>query len=782
MKRKIEILFLVFAFIFSFISIPIRSAFADDSISVTLNPNTANVANTYTITLKFSSVAIGSGTNFEIGFDEGDNQSSLMNIPTSTGLDSEAIAIQITGNSTPFHPSSAKISSGSNGKRLQFILPTGFPQTTNTTFYIIINSSANIYPKTTGNHTLFIASPLTQFLYYTYTVGTSSSAGIIINSITVANPKLAETSAYSFNFYSSQGLTTSDKIYVQFSSGFTVPPVINGVNVGLVQGASQISSFEGNVSVSGNVVAITIPSTAYTFTGGTLSFGPYTGITNPKTAGNYTFSMWTSKQTTPASYTVTLGTAITNLSWNASQTAAYAISEHNISFRTSSTGALATSDTITVQFPTGFTLPTQIPQGSVLVNNIIAKASISSNALVITCPVSIGNSSQVSIKITTDAKIQNPPSSQTGYKIKVFTSEDPLPFESQAILFTPSIIQNVKVTVSPAVINKSVSISVEFVLGMGGALSSSDSIYIVFPMQFILPSSIANNLVSIIYNNNTYSPSGITITKGTGTVVLALPSNLSILAGSSLKVVFDANANITTPAQLGSYKLKVSTSKETTQVDSLPFDIFAYPKSTIIINPASPDGLNGYYITQPAISFSVSDIAGTTITLYYKINDGNYQTYDLANKPQIKIPEGKTTVYFYAVDSFGNKEPENSKTILVDLTDPIITILTPQENSVIVQPTYTLKGSIKAMDVSGAVLTIDGKAVQINSDGSFEALVSVPKEGVYTTIIKVTSPSGRTATKQFSINYIARVTVFLQVGNDNAYINGEQVKIDAPPF
>lgn len=32
------------------------------------------------------------------------------------------------------------------------------------------------------------------------------------------------------------------------------------------------------------------------------------------------------------------------------------------------------------------------------------------------------------------------------------------------------------------------------------------------------------------------------------------------------------------------------------------------------------------------------------------------------------------------------------------------------------------------------------------------------------------------------MNYIARVTIFLQVGNDSAYINGEQVHVDEPPF
>jgi hypothetical protein len=765
---------------------------------VVLSPNQSLVANSFAISVVLESeMVVADGTPIQITFDEGFGQSDKISIPDA--FPSGCITISVSSNNITKEYSATSISSFNPGsttsKGIQFVIAQGFPTlfgsvTPPDSFIINIKTGANIVPLTTGEHTVSVTIGSVVF-NYTFTISSQGGGGtgspISISSILIGNPKLGVTSAFTFVFASSYNLTNSDSITIEFPANFVVPQVIDGRNFSLSQGNTILSDFSGFVSISGNRITLTIPSSPYiNFSSGysmTLKLSAYTGIVNPSATGNYTFKMYTSKQTTPANYTVTLGTSITNLFWNASQTAAYAYSQHNISFATSSTGALTTSDTITVQFPTGFTLPTLIPQGSVLVNNTIAKASVSSNSLVITCPVSIGNSSQVSIKITTDAKIQNPPSSQTGYKIKVFTSEDPLPFESQAILFNPSIIQNVKVTVSPAVINKSASISVEFVLGMGGALSSSDSIYIVFPVQFTLPSSIANNLVSIIYNNNTYNPSGITITIGTGTVALALPSNLSILAGSSLKVIFDANANITTPAQPNSYKLKVSTSKETTQVDSLAFDIFAYPKSSIVVSPTSPDGQNGYYITQPTITFAVGDIMGATITAYYKMGDTDtYKTYDLVNKPSIKMPEGTTTVYFYAQDNFGNKEPENSKTILVDLTDPVMSITDPKENSVVVQPTFTIKGSVKSIDIANTSLFVAGKSVTLNSDGTFEALVTLPNEGVNTITLQAKSPSGRTSTKQFAVNYIARVTVFLQVGNDNAYINGEQVAIDAPPF
>jgi len=786
--KKVYVFLLILALInltFGFSS----KVFASDYINVILSPNTANTQNAITIQLKFdSNIYIGQGTQIEIGFDEASDQSTKMNIPSS--ISSSNVKIQY--GSVTYASQSAQISmayvTGGMAYRLKFWTSNNTPQINPGNYFsIIIDKEANIYPKTSGSHSLFVVVG-NATVSATYTVGTSTSTGITLSLVSVDNPKLGAASKYTFNFYASQYLTSGDKIYMQFPTGFTMPTTIDGDNIGLVQGSIKIDTFKNNVSVSGNTVTVTIPSTAYTFTGGSLLFGPYTGIYNPSTAGNYTFSMWTSKQTTPASYTVTLGTKIASFTVSVTPLSENAIGDYTATFYTSATGALSTTDTITIVFPDKFVIPTQIPQGGILVNNSIAKFTVSRNSLIINVPSSINNSSQVKVRITPDAKIKNPPASTTGYKIKLYTNQDQYPVESPAIVFTPSTVQNVKASVSPAVISKSASYTVNFTLGSGGALSSGDTIYVTFPLGTMLPTQISASIsassvsIKVVNTSKIYMSASVMVTLSTKTVSIALPQ-VSIDANSEIVVTFDASANIVNPSTAGQLKLKVSTSKEATPVESDVFEIFANPVSSLVVTLQNPDGTSGYYITQPSFTISVKEILGTTITAYYKMGDSDiYKTYDLVKKPSITIPEGKTTVYFYAVDNFGNKEPENSKTFLVDLTDPIITISTPTENSVIVQPTYTLKGSIKVMDVSGAALTIDGKAVQINSDGSFETLVSVPKEGVYTTIIKVTSPSGRTATKQFSVNYIARVTIFLQIGNDKAYINGEQIAIDALPF
>jgi hypothetical protein len=785
--KKVYVFLLILALInltFGFSS----KVFASDYINVVLSPNVANTQNAITIQLRFDSIDIVPGTQIEIGFDEGSDQSTKMNIPTP--VFPGYVTLQygstiLTSSNTSLYPVSYY---GGYAYRLQILTPAGTYIPRGTSFSIVIDKNTNIYPKTTGSHSLFVVVG-SATLPANYTVGTSStSQSITINSITVDTPKISETSTYTFVFTPGQSLVIGDKITVQFPAGFKMPTTIDGSNFALIQGIALISSFAGNVSVSGNSVTLTIPSTAYTFYSGyqtTLVFGAFTGIYNPSTAGSYTFYMYTSKQTTPASYTVTLGTKVSNLSVIINPLTENTIADYSLTFTTSSSGSLkSSSGIIYIIFPSGFTVPSQIVSGSVLVNGKTATATASGTGLMIVAPADIGNSSQVTVHITTDAKIKNPPANTTGYTMKVYTSSDQLQAQTQNIIFATSKIQNASVTIVPAIITKNASYVVDFTLGSGGALSSGDTIYVTFPVGTTLPAQISASSVSIkvVSTSKTFSPASVTVTLSTKTVNVVLPQ-VSIDANSEIVVTFDASANIVNPSTAGQLKLKVSTSKETTPVESDVFEIFANPVSSLVVTLQNPDGSSGYYITQPSFTISVKEILGATVTAFYKIGESDtYKTYDLVNKPSIKILEGKTAVYFYAQDNFGNKEPENSKTILVDLTDPIITITTPTENSVIVQPTYTLKGSIKAMDVSGAALTIDSKAVQINSDGSFEALVSVPKEGVYTTNIKVTSPSGRTKTLQFSVNYIARVTIFLQIGNDKAYINGEQIAIDAPPF
>jgi hypothetical protein len=242
-------------------------------------------------------------------------------------------------------------------------------------------------------------------------------------------------------------------------------------------------------------------------------------------------------------------------------------------------------------------------------------------------------------------------------------------------------------------------------------------------------------------------------------------------------------AVITNPAVGGSFTIKVSTSKETTAVDSAPFTIYNNPVSSLKITPVTADGKAGYYTSQPSFTLSVEGPTGTTLSAFYRIDEtGSFTAYDLKASPSVKIPEGKHTVYYYSQDSFGNVEPTHSQQFLVDLTDPVITVSAPAQGSVIVQASMNVTGKVQAIDAAAVALTVDGISTPVAADGSFSAVVSFKHEGVNPVDIVATSPSGRTKTLTLSVNYIARVTMSLMIGSPRVNLNNEFKTLEAAPF
>lgn len=112
------------------------------------------------------------------------------------------------------------------------------------------------------------------------------------------------------------------------------------------------------------------------------------------------------------------------------------------------------------------------------------------------------------------------------------------------------------------------------------------------------------------------------------------------------------------------------------------------PTTTITVSPPKPDGLDGWYITQPTIMLSTEPEA----TTYYHWDSSSDVVYDGA----IQAPEGVHTLYYYSVDKAGNKEDVKSKTFKVDLSTPITTFtISPTEPDgkngwYVTQPTITL--------------------------------------------------------------------------------------------
>jgi hypothetical protein len=111
-------------------------------------------------------------------------------------------------------------------------------------------------------------------------------------------------------------------------------------------------------------------------------------------------------------------------------------------------------------------------------------------------------------------------------------------------------------------------------------------------------------------------------------------------------------------------------------VDSVP------PVTTITLNPASPNGMNGWYDgTSPTFTLSASDQGGSGIeTTYYEIDGGAASVYPGS---AVTIPNGAAqTITYWSVDNAGNVESTHTSAALsIDTGGPSGSITAPAANA-----------------------------------------------------------------------------------------------------
>ncbi|MHB8071583.1 MAG: stalk domain-containing protein [Candidatus Cryosericum sp.] len=658
---------------------------------------------------------------------------------------------------------------------------------------IIFETTCQIRPIQEGTHSVSVMYQQ-ALAVATYSVSAQSGAPVTFDSISMDDLGLGRVSLRKFTFYTGVTLLPGSSISIQFPPAFGVPASIDGVFFALFQSNSLVNGFPNHVSVGGNVVTLTIPNIPPA--GGTYSsFGPGAAITiqcgagalitNPQAGGSYQFELWTSVQSTHAVKSITMGTGVVNPTVVVTPTVAGGAAEYRVSLSASVVGSLqAGTGKVSVVFPAGFVLPSSIASGLVTVNGMAAGATVSGQALSVTVPAAISSSGAISVAVDKAAGIRNGPANTTGYQLTVTTSADQLPVQTNAFAVSASVVSSVTVSVVPAVKGASASQTVTFTTGAGGALGVGDTISLFLPYGFMIPSTIDRTQVTIKTPATAAAgiqPASVQCTPSSQSIVLTLPSGSSIVAGASVAVSLPAV--VTNPTVGGAFTTKVSTSKETTAVDSTSFTIFNNPVSTLTITPATADGKAGYYTSQPSFTLAVDGPAGVTISAFYRIDDaGAYVVYDLKTSPSVKVPEGRHTVHYYSQDSLGNVESTRSQQILVDLTDPLITVTAPVQNSVVVQASASVTGKVQSIDASVVSLTVGGLSVPVAADGSFSAVVAFRHEGVNPVDVVATSLSGRTKMLTLSVNYIARVTMTLVIGSPTVNLNNEFKTLEAAPF
>ena len=438
--------------------------------------------------------------------------------------------------------------------------------------------------------------------------------------------------------------------------------------------------------------------------------------------------------------------------------------EYDITFVTGKTLKGSSGDWVRINFPDNFLLPcncggtgwspsdfiingvnpTYKPEGSNTDNQKHVQIELPS-------ALTINAGTKVHIIIKKSAKVKNPPDPGS-YQLGIFTSQETTEFFSPSFQIVYSHVKGVVASLSSDIINTTTGVAVSFTTGELGNLAGSeeehtvpDTISLVFPTGFKIPSFISSSDINIRVNGVNSKPSKTMVA---GNTITCTVKN-DVAANTQVTVEISENAGITTPSTPGLYRIKVHTSKEKKDVESNVIEIKdkPYVRTKFIITPSFPDGKNDFYITQPVVILIGETNTGKPVSTYYKIDDGQFT---LSNSgAQIMIPYGIHKITFYS-EASGIKEEENSITVKYDNVAPVLTIDSPKDGSYATGDSCTITGTVKEDYLDS--LTINGVSVSVGNDGKFSYDASLtPGKNEFKVI--ATDLAGNTTEKDLTVNY-----------------------------
>ncbi|GAA2904634.1 hypothetical protein GCM10010517_70700 [Streptosporangium fragile] len=187
-------------------------------------------------------------------------------------------------------------------------------------------------------------------------------------------------------------------------------------------------------------------------------------------------------------------------------------------------------------------------------------------------------------------------------------------------------------------------------------------------------------------------------------------ATVTVPAGTGWQTVNTALAN----APSGSGKLYV-TSTGGVDVDSFTFEGDGVadktpPTVTATLNPAAPNGENGWYTGNVTLTVTATDNVAVA-SRQYSLNAG--ATWSSANNPVTLSAEGAHEVRYRATDTGGNVSTVGTVTVRIDKTDPALSVSGVESkkygDSASITPVFS--ASDAASGVAGVTATVGGEEV-----------------------------------------------------------------------
>lgn len=446
-----------------------------------------------------------------------------------------------------------------------------------TTVTVTIEAAANIKnPATEGSYELSVYTeadtvPVTDTLAIAQSISQPT--------VTLGSSAANTATQWTVKFYvSADGALTggSDSIDLKFPEEAYLPSSISDSNI-TVNGSS---ASDIAVDRTTDTVTVIMPTSKNVANSGlvTLIIKSTAGVRTPDTSGSYYLDVSTSEDTAYVrSKVFTIAEAsVTSLDVDLSTYNAGEYADIDMTFYVSANGALnGTTDTISIEFPSAFDLPSgTLTKSYMTVNSrAVYDYDLYTSRLVLTVPSDISSGGKVTVHLDDALKIRNPLTAGD-YNLVVYTSQDPGEVTSNKLTIsgTPP---TVTLTDSAAGANSQYSIS--FYTEADGALSYGDTIRLRFPTGTTIPSSISTSNVTV---NGTRAS---TVTVSGYNVTVRMPDSLSISSQSRATIVFSAAAGIKNPSSAGTNYLYVLTSEENVERRSAGYTITSSKLVTLTI-------------------------------------------------------------------------------------------------------------------------------------------------------------------------------------------------------
>ncbi len=481
--------------------------------------------------------------------------------------------------------------------------------------------------------------------------------------------------------------------------------------------------------------------------------------------------------------------AISSLTVSVSPSLRNSLAEYDVSFVTGA-DLLGGKDDIILQFPQGTKLPCSCPHNWHLnfftINGYnpsrAGKMTDIPNAMYLQIPggITIKKGETVNVVIKPYSNIWNP-SVPGKYQMTLWTTKEGK-IKSNLYEITSTHLTDVSLQAEPNTSGLIASYKIDFTTGEKGELFNGQKIYIEFPIGTGFPKII--NKKEILVNGK--APEEISINDNT----MAITLSHSINKNRECDLIINGAFGITNPENGGTKSIYIWTDVEP-EKEKAVFTIKAqHTVSTLIsMDPAAPDGMNGFFKTVPTITLKAETNTSEKTEIFYKIDDGDYKTY-LA---PFTIPEGIHTLYYYS--SAGNLKEELKKMIFkVDTTAPEISIDFPDST-----PFYT---GDKTINIYGKAseegqFSISGKVVLLKKDLTFSSVLQlIPGNNIIT--MNLTDVAGNSTKKTIKVVFDTTVPLLtvsspvswdtvttrdvtvkgsVSPANSEIYINGVQVDV-----